>query len=186
MEKKAKMDFLLRDKENERLVFRFYPKKSRCYSYGKKPPKNWDDVSEVCYSYAILRQTRLREGERWSTEKVFADEDDEFSVIYSVGTICTLLAKGRRYNKCDGKKYSLLNEWITPLGMGTEWKIKKHEWEDWCEKEGDFKKYIFFEFVLFSYWDRGFRFSIEKEKMKPFGEFLISCCEYMLAHGDPR
>ena len=31
----------------------------------------------------------------------------------------------------------------------------------------------------------GYRFNLNKKRLKEFGEYLNSCCEYMLAHGDP-
>ena len=37
-------------------------------------------------------------------------------------------------------------------------------------------------------WDfdnTGYRFTLEKNELKAFGEYLNECCEYMLAHGDP-
>lgn len=38
---------------------------------------------------------------------------------------------------------------------------------------------------LFTLWrnNAGYRFALTEDKVKPFGEFLIGCCEYMLKHG---
>ena len=43
----------------------------------------------------------------------------------------------------------------------------------------------YYDFVLFDYSDKGFRFTINEKDIKSFGEYLLGCCEYMLAHGDP-
>lgn len=53
---KQKIDFILEEDdypgEETRLLFRFYPKKSRC----SKPPKSWDEVYEVDYVRSIFSQ----------------------------------------------------------------------------------------------------------------------------------
>ena len=38
MGKKRKIDYTLTECEDERLVFRFYPRQSSCHSFGDKPP----------------------------------------------------------------------------------------------------------------------------------------------------
>ena len=74
-----------------------------------------------------------------------------------------------------GNEYTieLLNDEIFPFGMGVSWIINKYNQPD------------LYEFILWDWENRGYRFYLEKDKMKEFGEYLDECCEYMLAHGDP-
>ena len=67
--------------------------------------------------------------------------------------------------------------------MGVSWKI--HEYENSVSNENDeeiFEKE--YEFQLFNYDNIGYRFSLKKEQMKEFGQYLLNCCEYMLQHGE--
>ena len=67
---------------------------------------------------------------------------------------------------------------------GTCWQI--HEYENSVFNKNDeeiFEKE--YEFKLFNYDNVGYRFSLKKEQMKDFGQYLLDCCEYMLQHGEP-
>lgn len=54
MKKERKLDFVLKERNGYRLIFRFYPKQSHCHSFNDKPPTSWNEVYKVYYSYAIL------------------------------------------------------------------------------------------------------------------------------------
>ena len=51
MSKKRKIDFVLEESDTAKLIFRFYPRRSSCHSFGDEPPKDWSDVYKVYYSY---------------------------------------------------------------------------------------------------------------------------------------
>lgn len=183
MGKKRKIDFILKQCENERLIFRFYPRQSSCHSFGDEPPKNWSDVYKVYYSYAIIKQWKFNSEDQWESDVMFYEGFDECSIIEEVGQRCLLLADGyETFERKDGERIPLLDRTIYPFGMGTNWTITKHKhlsnWDD--EKED-----IYYKFTLFDYFDKGFKFRINEKDMKAFGEYLLGCCEYMLAHGDP-
>ena len=55
MGKKRKIDFVLRESDTSKLIFRFYPRRSSCHSFGDEPPKDWNDVYKVYYSYSIIQ-----------------------------------------------------------------------------------------------------------------------------------
>ena len=40
MSKKRKIDYIIEQSDDERLIFRFYPRKSSCHSFGDEPPKS--------------------------------------------------------------------------------------------------------------------------------------------------
>jgi hypothetical protein len=82
--------------------------------------------------------------------------------------------------------FGLLDNQILPLGMGTNWTISKHTWTDiGYEDDEEDVVHTYYNFVLFDYNDKGFRFTINEKDLKSFGEYLLGCCEYMLAHGNP-
>lgn len=187
MKKKRKIDFVLEDNEfdDERLIFRFYPRQSSCHSFGDELPKAWSDVYKVYYSYAVIKQWKFNPEDQWKSEIMFREECDECSIIDEIGRRCLLLSEGIEvYEREDGKEIQLLDQKIYPFGMGTEWIIHKYVRSsfNWDEGEPDITYYTF---VLFDYFDKGFKFTLEEKDIKAFGEYLLECCEYMLAHGDP-
>ena len=114
---------------------------------------------------------------------MFYEHCDECSEIDEVGQRCLLLADGVEvFKREDGKEIQLLDNLILPFGMGTNWTISKIAWAEW---EDENIKHTYYKFVLFDYSGKGFKFSINEKDMKAFGEYLLGCCEHMLAHGDP-
>lgn len=187
MKKKKKIDFIISEEDNNRLIFRFYPRRSSCHSFDDEPPKDWSDVYKVYYSYTIINQWKFDPNERWKSEVVFSEPCDECSIIDEIGERCLLLSNGLEvFKREDDKEIQLLNQEIYPFGMGTKWTISKHTCiiYGWNEEDKDIK-HIYYTFTLFDYWNKGFRFDLKEKDIKPFGEYLLKCCEYMLAHGDP-
>lgn len=182
MKKQRHLDFLIEQNNKERLIFRFYPRKSSCHSFGDNPPTSWADVYKVYYSYAIIRQDKYYSDEEWKSEVMFKEPCDECSIIDDIAKRCFLLADGQEiWERKNGTPFSLLDNPVLPFGMGTEWTISKRSWNDFEDEE---TIHTYFDFTLFNYNNRGFRFSIPKEKIRAFGEYLQNCCEYMLAHGN--
>jgi hypothetical protein len=183
MSKKRKIDYIIKQSDDERLIFRFYPRQSSCHSFGDEPPKDWNDVYKVYYSYAIIKQWKFDQEDQWESEVIFSEGCDECSIIDEVGHRCLLLADGLEvFTREDGRKIQLLDEIMFSIGMGVEWTISKKVWDDWEDKN---IKHTNYEFILFDYFDKGCRFIINEKDIKFFGEYLLGCCEYMLAHGDP-
>ncbi len=170
--KKKKIDFVLRENEGSKLIFRFYPRSSHCHGFGSVPPTKWEEVYKVYYSYSIFE----REKEGRESRTLFECGCDECSLIDEVAARCLYLDEGKTniVRNFAGKDYTieLLNNEMYPTGDGVSWNIFKLS--DNC-----------YEFVLFNWDDTGFRFQFKKEQLKEFGEYLNECCEYMLAHGDP-
>lgn len=173
MSKKRKIDYIIESSDDERLIFRFYPRQSHCHSFTKEPPKKWSDVYKVYYSYAIIKQWRFNPNDQWESEIVFSEPCDECSVINEIAERCLQLSNGwEDFKTDDGRYISLLNNEVTPLGVGTSWTIFKYV------KTGYYK------FTLFNYFNEGYRFVIAEEEIKAFGKYLKGCCEYMLVHGE--
>ena len=183
MSKKRKIDFIIKQSDDERLIFRFYPRQSSCHSFGDEPPKSWSEVYKVYYSYAVIKQWKFNPEDQWDSEIMFYENWDECSIIDEVGQRCLLLANGTEvFRRKDNREIRLLDKPIIPLGMGTNWTISKNTYTDWEETD---KEYTYYKFTLFDYFDKGFRFNIDEKDIKAFGEYLLGCCEYMLAHGNP-
>lgn len=177
-EKEKNIDFIIKECDDERLIFRFYPRQSSCHSFNYEPPKTVEDIYKVYYNYAILKQYKFYDNSGWDTDIVFHAHCDECSMIDEVGEICRLLSEGKEvFDRKDGTKIQLLNREILPFGMGVSWIINKHK--------GNFKREVYYEFMLFDYNNKGFRFYLSEYKIKDFGEYLLECCDYMLKHGDP-
>ena len=183
MSKKRKIDYIIEQEDDERLIFRFYPRQSSCHSFGDEPPKSWSDIYKVYYSYAVIKQWKFNPEDQWESEIMFYEHCDECSEIDEVGQRCLLLADGIEvFKRDDGREIQLLDNRILPFGMGTNWTISKNTWTDWEDKS---IKHTYYKFTLFDCFDKGFRFSINEKDMKAFGEYLLGCCQYMFAHGDP-
>ena len=175
---KKKLDFILEQDEDERLVFRFHPRSSHCHSFNETPPKTWEEVYKVYYSYSILKQ--WKEDGKWKEcEIVYNEPCDECSIINTIAFACLGLAKGNTYheNLLNGElvRIDFLGNTFYPMGYGTEWTIDKIE-----RPEG-----TRYQFTLFDWHCVGYKFYLPEEKMEEFGTYLKSCCDYMLEHGEP-
>ena len=174
MKKKRKIDFILKENNHYKIIFRFYPRSSTCHSFNDEPPKSWKEVYKVYYYYKIIKI--YKDEERGFYHQILFDSGyDECSAIDEVAARCKHLAEDKEMvvKEVNGKKYfvELLNKEIITYGEGVFWTIKKSG--------------RYFIFYMFSYDNIGFRFYLSKEQTKEFGEYLDYCCEYMLANGDP-
>lgn len=170
MYKKRNIDFVLYEDEDEILVFRFYPRQSSCHSFDDKLPTKWEDVYKVYYSYSIFTMSK----EDNEARVLFECGYDECSVIDEVAVRIALIVDGKRSVTLDnGRFIELINNEVYPMGYGVSWEIKE------CRTPNKYK------IVMWNWDDTGYRFTLEKDKLKAFGEYLNECCEYMLAHGDP-
>ena len=199
-QKTPSMDFLLGREEVmdggfRQLIFRFYPEKSHCHSFGDDPPRDENDIYKLYYSFAVIKQSKWEEGSELESEVMFREDYDENSVISDVAYVCEKLSKGI-YSETWVDKHNIeriweyLDEGIKPFGSGTEWKIHMHEFTEqldeegeWMEEEQWYQKRRF-RFELWNYVGTGFRFWMEEKDLLPFSEFLSGCHKYMIGHGE--
>lgn len=180
MAKKRKIDFIISEdkKYGERLVFRFYPKQSTCHGLNDSPPKSWDEVYKVYYTWAILLQMKDDEDSAWETEVKYDCICDECSIIGDIGYMCKKIADGIFEEEFErsGKKYTtkFLDDEHIVFGDGTQWIIHQYEARN---------KDIWYEFYLWRFDDVGYRFYLPQSRIKEFGEYLEMCCEHMLENG---
>lgn len=161
---KRKSDFVLSEDDMIRKIFRFYPYRSHCHGFHDDPPKTWEEVYKVYYAYAILLQWKDNNGniEPESTDVLFDAWCDEASIIDTIGYICEHL------EECK-------DEDIYPFSVdGITWKIEKLKGTS----------LNIYSINLWNSFGVGCRFSLCEDEMKPFGEYLNKCCEYMLKHSE--
>ena len=177
MDKIDKIDFIIYEDNDEVLIFRFLPQESNCHSFNDSLPTKWEEVYKVYYAYEIIKIWK----DDNSTDEEFYCGCDECSIIDEVSARIKHIIEGKEtvtVNHND-KEYviELLNEEMMPFGDGVSWTINKriNMWDD----------EVMYEIVLWKYSNYGYRFYVDKDKLKELGEYLEECCEYMLAHGDP-
>ena len=160
---KRKIDFVIHSKDDERLIFRFYPRSSHVHGFHDDPPKTWEEVYKVYYSFAILRQWRWDTSKEWQSEVMYSEGFDECSCISSVSFIM---------NQIICKQSKKRSFYAFPAGDGTNYTIKQIRGKDW-------------EFILFqSYTNKGYRFVLNEQKMAEFAKVIDYFDEYMLQHGE--
>ena len=48
------IDFIIKEDEYEKIIFRFLPRESHCHSFSDEPPTCWRNVYKVYYAYEII------------------------------------------------------------------------------------------------------------------------------------
>lgn len=172
MKKKHRIDFILHENDYSKIIFRFRPNISNCHSHNDNPPKSWEEVYKVYYYYEIIQKYTVEDKERIVLWKSGCDE---CSIISEVAYRIPLILEDKKkieVEYADAKlTINLFNEMI-PCGDGVCWKIDK------LSKDN-------YQLSIWNSNNVGYRFTLNKQKTKEFGEYLKECCEYMLAHGDP-
>ena len=161
MEKVSQISFILEEDKFSKLIFRFLPQLSSCHSFNDNPPKSWQEVYKVYYAYEIVEQW-FDEGQN-NEDVLFSTSFDECSIIDCIGNYLI------ENTPIVGK----VKETCMPFGAGVTWELSKTEDSDDMQ------------FVLWKHNNMGYQFWLPQEQCRNFGQFLIDCCEYMLAHGEP-
>ena len=181
MEKRRKIDFVIHDGIREKLIFRFYPRQSHCHSFGDEPPKSWEEVYKVYYSYAVISNDKY--DYKGEAKILFDSGCDECSVIDEVADYCTRIANGEKvvHIKRDDREYTieLLNNEIFTFADGITWKIT----DTGAHHIETLEPLYMIE--MFDHMDVGYRFRLYRSELEEFGKYLRYCCEYMLEHGEP-
>ena len=138
-------DFILAEERanDERLIFRFNPDKSRCHSFNDDPPKTWKEVYKVYYTWSIFKE--WNDGDRIPIFYI----DDECSVL-------TELAYHIRVAIENNKTITTIASFGQP---GSEWTLELIK--------GGYMKFTVFENVF----DKGCRFWLKKDKALKFADY---------------
>lgn len=155
------INFVIRSDNDETIMFKFKPQQSSCHSFNETPPKSWEEVYKVYYTYDIIKTYH----DDCSTETMFSCFCDECSAIPDV------VAKFYKNGFLSLEDYPN-NEMCFQAIAGVEWTLKYNAFTECIE------------FSLFNMDNKGFRFSLTTEKATEFIEYLKDCCDYTLAHGE--
>lgn len=190
--RKRKMDFVLYEDEFYRIVFRFYPRLSHCHSFDEEPPKTYKDIYKVYFNYAIICQY-LVDGKFESSEQIWNSDCDECSIIDEIAYICSkisdnIFTETKTIYNGEEHTFKYLDQFFCP-GDGIDWKINNVERYNHWNKNGEILKepeiYHNFEFLMRKRNGVSYIFELSTTDTRKFGEFLQSCCDYMLEHGEP-
>ena len=174
---KRKFDFVLSQNSYHRDIFRFYPRSSDVHSFNDDPPKNWDEVYKVYYSWAIIRQyfDDDIEGKIASEEsEVLLDMGlDECSRIPELSEIIkSVILTGKPFDYPTFGQPA--GDWYVAQGNGRY---------DWDKNKYD-EDYKYYNFRVFNNWtNQGYRFTLDKEIALKFCDYLDMINDYALKHG---
>lgn len=155
-------EFILFEDDEYRIVFHFFTRDSHCHSFNDDPPKNWDEVYKVYYSWSITDELLDENGEVMESNELFDIPWDECSRI----TDLPLYIKDVIYNE-DVKAH------LAPLGQpASDWYIHR------VGKDA----------IKCTVWNNplnvGYRFKLSEGKAQEFAWFLDDVNQYMLEHGE--
>ena len=162
--------FILEETEFHRDIFRFYPRNTHVHGFGDEPPKTWQGVYKVYYSWAILRQY-FKDGtkEIEQTDRLIDMQCDECSRIPNLVAIIDYVDKENEIFD-----YPTIGQ---PAG---DWRIEKVNIDNGYEKPYDLYK-----FVVFDNWlDVGYRFYLRDSRIDEFKDYLNKINQYALDHSE--
>ena len=174
---KKHFDFVLNDDPGfDKTIFRFYPRSSRVHSLYNTPPKDWEEVYKVYYSWSIIKQYYEYFDDDNGTKIVPEESDVLLNFDCDECSMLPDLAAEIEYVIETGETYDQPT-FGQPAG---EWRIEKHEGED-CSGE----HYEYYHFWVFdNFTDQGFRFVLDKEETLKFCDWLDMINQYALEHGE--
>ena len=160
---KRKMDFVLKNDEGfYKDIFRFYPRSTYVHSFNDNPPKNWNEVYKVYYSWVILRQ--YDDGCYIKTEKLFNLSYDECSAVPNLSKIIKYVIKTKEDFVVRGTGQ--------PSG---NWYIY---YKTYYSLDGDTD---YLEFHVFnSFTNQGYKFILTIDECNKFCEYLDRINDYAL------
>lgn len=175
------LDFVLSEGSSlmPKVVFRFYPCRSHMHGFDEEnPPKSYDDVYKVYYSWSILERHVGDNGVAYGNSvRVFEMNWDECSALTDLDKAVSDLLDNKRL------EYTVLS-----LGQpGSIWEVRRLESADWLGDEWVFDPEN--DKIQFSVWNNitnlGYRFVLTLDKASNFVEYLNSINLYMLEHSEP-
>ena len=174
--KKRHLDFVIREDDYRKIVFRFYPKLSHMHSFDENPPKSLNEVYKVYYAWCILQYWKTDDGWRGG-ERVFYMFCDECSALEYLEEVIRHMIRYKR------RKMQALS-----FGQpGSMWIIRFHPHDVWDEND---KRKIdptngVFMFEVFDNWTHiGYQFDMELSEALSFCDYLHGVNQHMLENGE--
>mgnify|MGYP003571243834 CR=1 FL=1 len=146
------------------LNFVFYPKESHMHGFRDEPPKTFEEVYKVYYSWSIEEVTDAHPG-----EEVIHMRCDECSAVLDLA----LLIRHCLQNEEDGECLSCGQE-------GSIWELKYYR----KNPPLTYKDNICFS-VWSNYTYKGYRFWLDVDEANEFAQFIDDVNNHMLENGEP-
>ena len=176
--KQKHLDFVLRDDDYRKIVFRFYPRSSHMHSFDENPPKSLDNVYKVYYSWGILQYWKDDNGAYEPAERLFYMYCDECSALEYLEYV---IRKILRYKKRRTQALSFGQP-------GSMWTITYHPhivWDDDDNRKIDATNGVLV-FEVFDNWtNQGYRFDLEVNEALAFCDYLHKVNQHMFENGEP-
>lgn len=164
---KQKIDFTIRESEDERLLFRFYPRRSHVHGFTDEPPKTWNKVYKTYFSWAIILQYK----DFQESVILFEEDFDECSVLEYMPDVIDNLPTTPEETKT-----------IQPFGDGVTWEFTFVPEDSWRGKVINKSGY---KVILWqNYTNKGYRFFLCEDKLKEFKDKVTYILSYMLEHSE--
>ena len=181
MSKIRHLDFMIREDEDLRIKFRFYPRSSHMHSFDENPPKTFKEVYKVYYAWCIMVSHKYSWEEEWDPyERVFNMYCDECSALeYLRYSIQEVIAGAKD------------TDTVMTMGQpGSDWELSYRRGSSWPDYEtGDIHHDPEKDRLHVNVWNNwtecGYRFSMSVDKAKGFVKYLDDINQYMLEHGEP-
>ena len=160
---KRKFDFALFDTSLFRDIIRYYPRRTHVHSFDENPPKTWEEVYKVYYSWAIIRQHYGDDEKIERSEFLLEMPCDECSQIPDLSEIIKYVMKtGETFDE-------------PTFGQpAADWMIKKERVD-----------YVYYDFEVFDNWtNQGYRFAFTEGETLKFCTWLDKINQYALEHGE--
>lgn len=167
------MEFVLRNRPERQVVFKFYPEYSHMHGFGDEPPKTFQEVYKVYYCWGIMEQSAER-----MTRRFYMDCDE-----------CSVLTELSSYIRTALKVHNRL-EAVTFGQPGSDWTIQRFFIPD-CEleeeqDENELTERDYVDFTVFdNYTNTGYRFTLSVNEAELFANFLDRVNEHMLERSEP-
>lgn len=170
---KDKIDFILNEENGERLIFRFFPKKSNV-EFADGYDKDWSNIWDIDYVWSIIKQEKRNV--RYNSKTIYHHPYDKSNLNYLPEAINEIVEdKKRIYLPCDDVFIGGA-DWILTYNEennNIEFKIYEHN----LLGDGG-KKYYLFSLAtnkakeFGSYIDHTFLYLIDNSELNYFGKSL--------------
>lgn len=163
---KEKIDFIIKEENGERLIFRFFPKKSEV-EFAEGYNKDWSNIWNITYDWKIIKQ--IKRNKRYISKTIYHHPYDTSCLEDLPDAINEIIGnKENVYLECE--------------------RIAKMEETDWIltyNKESSNIDFKIYEHHLFD--DGGekyFLFSLPIDKAKDFASYIDTTVNYLIENSE--
>lgn len=169
---KEKIDFILNEENGERLIFRFFPKKSKV-EFAEGYNKDWSNIWNIIYDWKIIKQ--IKRNKRYRSQTIYHHLYDTSCLEDLPDAINEIIEnKEKVYLDCERIAKIEETDWILTYNKKSsniDFKIYEHHlFDDGGEKYFLFSLPIDKAKDFASYIDNTVNYLIENSELNYFGE----------------